>query len=77
MLDLVVPGAMGARETISHLTGIDPSVRAVIVSGYAQDPAVSSFRDYGFVAAMNKPYTLQELRTTLENVLTAATCRIH
>ena len=55
MLDLVVPGDMGARETISQLTGIDPAVRAVVVSGYAQDAAVSSYRDYGFVAAMNKP----------------------
>jgi two-component system, cell cycle sensor histidine kinase and response regulator CckA len=77
MLDLVVPGEMGARETIDHLTGIDPAVRAVVVSGYAQDAAVSSYRDYGFVAAMNKPYTLQELQATLETVITASPWRIH
>jgi PAS domain S-box-containing protein len=77
MLDLVVPGDMGARETISHLTGIDPAVRAVVVSGYAQDAALSSYGDYGFVAAMNKPYTLQELQATLETVITAPTWRIH
>jgi two-component system cell cycle sensor histidine kinase/response regulator CckA len=77
MLDLVVPGEMGARETISHLTGIDPAVRAVVVSGYAQDAAVSSYRDYGFVAAINKPYTLQELRDTLETIITPPTWRIH
>jgi CheY-like chemotaxis protein len=77
MLDLVVPGDMGAREAISHLTGIDPAVRAVVVSGYAQDATIASYRDYGFVAAMNKPYTLQELRATLETIITASTCRIH
>jgi len=77
MLDLVVPGEMGARETISHLTGVDPAVRAIVVSGYAQDTAVSSYRDYGFVASMNKPYNLQDLRTTLEAVITAPTWRIH
>jgi two-component system cell cycle sensor histidine kinase/response regulator CckA len=77
MLDLVVPGDMGARETINQLTGVDPAVRAIVVSGYAQDAAVSSYRDYGFVAAMNKPYTLQELRALLETIITPSTCRIH
>jgi CheY-like chemotaxis protein len=77
ILDLVVPGDMGARETIEQLTGIDPAVRAVVVSGYAQDATVSSYRDYGFVAAMNKPYTLQELRATLESVMTVPSWRIH
>ena len=81
MLDLVVPGEMGARETIDQLAGLDPAVRAIVVSGYAQDTAVSSYRDFGFAAAMNKPYTLHELRATLENVISTATdtstCRIH
>ena len=52
-------------------------MRAIVVSGYAQDTAIASFRDFGFAAAMNKPYTLHELRATLENVITTATCRIH
>jgi len=77
MLDLVVPGEMGARETIDQLTGLDPAVRAIVVSGYAQDATISSFRDFGFAAAMNKPYTLHELQSTLENVITSASCRIH
>jgi DNA-binding NtrC family response regulator len=77
MLDLVVPGDMGARETIAHLTEVDPAVRAIVVSGYVQDTAVASFRDYGFVAAMHKPYTLQDLRATLDIVITSRTCRIH
>jgi two-component system, cell cycle sensor histidine kinase and response regulator CckA len=77
MLDLVVPGDMGARETIGHLTEVDPAVRAIVVSGYVQDTAVSSYRDYGFVAAMHKPYTLQDLRATLETVITSPSCRIH
>jgi two-component system, cell cycle sensor histidine kinase and response regulator CckA len=77
MLDLVVPGEMGARETIGHLTTVDPGVRAIVVSGYVQDTAVTSFRDYGFVAAMHKPYTLQDLRAALDTVITSRTCRIH
>jgi CheY-like chemotaxis protein len=68
---------MGARETIGHLTTVDPAVRAIVVSGYVQDTAVASFRDYGFVAAMHKPYTLQDLRAALHTVITSQSCRIH
>ena len=32
---------------------------------------------YGFAAAMNKPYTLQELRSTLDTIIAGPTCRIH
>jgi PAS domain S-box-containing protein len=77
MLDLVVPGELGARETINQLNRIDPAVRAIVVSGYAQDAAIASYRDCGFAAAMNKPYTLQELRATLETVITSQTWRVH
>ena len=77
MLDLVVPRDLGGREAIGMLTALDPAVRAILVSGYAQDEAMSSFRDYGFAAAMTKPYTLQELRVTLETVITSPTCRVH
>ena len=35
---------------------------------------MSSYRDYGFVAAMHKPYTLQDLQATLETVITPAAC---
>ena len=66
-----------ARETIDQLTSLDPAVRAIVVSGYAQDAAISSYRDFGFAAAMNKPYNLHELRATLENVIMTTTCRIH
>ena len=61
----------------TRVDSISWSVRAVVVSGYAQDATIASYRDYGFVAAMNKPYTLQELRATLETIITASTCRIH
>ena len=69
------PWAPGRRSAISP--GSTRPVRAVVVSGYAQDAAVVSHRDYGFVAAMTKPYTLQDLQATLETVMTTPTCRIH
>ena len=77
LLDLVVPGDLGGREAIEHLSGCDPTVRAILVSGYAQNATMSAFRELGFAAAMTKPYTLQELQATLETVITPAAWRVH
>jgi PAS domain S-box-containing protein len=77
LLDLVVPGAIGGREAIGHLTGLDPAVRAVLVSGYAQDSSMSDYREYGFAAAMCKPYTMQDLQATLETVIITPPARVH
>jgi PAS domain S-box-containing protein len=77
LLDLVVPGDLGGREAIEHLSGFDPTVRAILVSGYAQNATMSGYRELGFAAAMTKPYTLQELQATLETVITTAAWRVH
>jgi CheY-like chemotaxis protein len=77
LLDLVVPGDLGGKEAIEHLTGLDPAVKAILISGYAQDAAMSAYREYGFAAAMTKPYTLQELQATLETVITTPAWRVH
>ena len=40
-----------------------------MVSGYAQDPTMTRYRDYGFKAVIAKPFTLEELNTTLHAVM--------
>jgi PAS domain S-box-containing protein len=77
LLDLVVPGGMGGRETIGRLSEVDPKVKAIVVSGYAQDATLTEFRDYGFKASIAKPYTLEELDTTLTSVITLGNYSIH
>ncbi len=77
LLDLVVPGGMGGRETMELLNEIDPSVNAIVVSGYAQDPALTEYRNYGFKASIAKPYTLAELDHTLHSVMATPKYRVH
>src|SRR5439155_16488649 len=77
MLDLIVPGDIGGKEAVGRLTGIDPTVKAILVSGYAQDSVLTEFRDFGFQAVITKPFTLQELSETLRNVIAAPTWRVH
>jgi CheY-like chemotaxis protein len=77
LLDLVVPGALGGPEALAQLAGLDPGVRAILVSGYGHDSVMATYRDYGFAAAMTKPYTLQDLHASLETVITPPGCRVH
>ncbi|MEM1181400.1 MAG: ATP-binding protein [Acidobacteriota bacterium] len=67
--DLTVPGGMGGAETMSRLLELDPKVRAVVCSGYSNDPVMAQYRDHGFVGVMTKPFTLQDLRRILDQAV--------
>src|SRR5581483_6251361 len=69
ILDLNVPGVMGGKETILRLLEIDPQVKAVVSSGYSDDPVMSEFESYGFRAVLAKPWSVSLLREVLETVI--------
>jgi CheY-like chemotaxis protein len=69
IMDLTVPGGMGGIEAIEKLKAIDPDVRAIVSSGYSNDPVMSNFREYGFKGVIAKPYRSQELSAILMEVL--------
>jgi CheY-like chemotaxis protein len=71
ILDFTIPGGMGAAETMLRLRGIDPDVKAIITSGYAEEQVISNFKQYGFKAALAKPFTLDELKQALSRCLGA------
>jgi PAS domain S-box-containing protein len=61
ILDLTVPGGMGGSEAIKRLTKIDPNVRAIVSSGYSNDPIMGEFKNYGFSGVVAKPYSMMEI----------------
>ncbi len=69
ILDLTIRGGMGGRETIERLLAVNPGIKAIVSSGYSDDAVVSDYRNYGFSARLTKPYKLQELSDTLNNLL--------
>ncbi len=69
IMDLTVPGRMGGAQTIARLREYDPSIRAIVSSGYSNDPIMGRYRDYGFSAVLAKPYRREELGEVLANVL--------
>jgi len=63
-----VPGGLGGAETISELLKISPKVKAVVSSGYSNDPVMANFRDYGFCGIISKPYTKRQLADLLNKI---------
>jgi PAS domain S-box-containing protein len=60
-VDLTVPGGMGGVEATEKIRAFDPGAVCVAASGYSNDPVIAKHRDYGFAAAVAKPYTLDDL----------------
>jgi PAS domain S-box-containing protein len=69
ILDLTVPGGLGGKETIKRLLQIEKSAKVIVSSGYSSDPIMAQYQEYGFVGAIVKPYSLQELIKKVEEVL--------
>ena len=73
IMDLTIPGGMGGKEAVRQLLQIDPGMRAIVSSGYSDDPVVHDYRSAGFCDTVAKPYQLIELSRTLSRVLTEPT----
>ncbi len=69
IMDLTIPGGMGGRETMERLLVLDPSVRAIVSSGYSDDPVMADHAACGFVGVLPKPYRLAELLAAVRSAL--------
>lgn len=69
ILDLTIRGGMGGEEAVRKLMEIDPEVKAIISSGYCNDPIMANFREHGFKGVIAKPYQARELAEALQEVL--------
>jgi len=69
IIDLTMPEGMDGRETIEKLREYDSGVKAVVSSGYANDPVVQDFGRYGFSGRLTKPYRINEMKAILEELI--------
>jgi len=69
ILDLTVPGGVGGKDVIGKLLTLDPQVRAIVVSGYSNDPVLANYQEYGFKGRVAKPFNLVDLSSVLNSVL--------
>ncbi len=69
ILDLTIPGGIGGKEAIKKLLELDPDVKAIVSSGYATDPIMAEYKEYGFSAVVPKPYSVAQIEKTLQGLL--------
>ncbi len=69
IMDLTIPGGMGGKEAIARLRMINPGIRAIVSSGYSNDPVMANFSAHGFKGRVAKPYRLEDLIAVLKQVL--------
>ena len=69
MIDLTIKGGMGGKETIKKLLEIDPEVKAIVSSGYFNDPIMADFKEYGFQGVITKPYEIEKLNKLLHTII--------
>ena len=67
--DLTIPGGMGGKITAQEILKINPAAKIIVSSGYATDPVMADFKQFGFVARIVKPYRFAELQKVINEQL--------
>jgi PAS domain S-box-containing protein len=68
IFDMIMP-KMGGDELFLQLKEINPEVRTILASGYSKNGRAQSILDNGVMEFIQKPYQMQELLSTVRNVL--------
>jgi len=69
ILDLTIPGGTGGDEAILKLIDIDPNIKGILSSGYADNNIVNDFREFGFKGVISKPFNFEELANVVASVI--------
>ncbi len=69
ILDLTIKGGMGGKETMAMLQTVDPAVKAIVSSGYSDDPVIANYQHFGFCDVVAKPYEMIEFSQKLHRVV--------
>jgi PAS domain S-box-containing protein len=69
ILDLTVPGGIGGKDVLAQIRRFHPEVRAVVSSGYSNDPILSDPLRWGFQGFLTKPYRVDDVARVLSRVV--------
>ena len=68
ILDLTIPSGLGGKDTVYALLALDPTIKVIASSGYANDPIMANPTDFGFAGRLTKPYRRSDLTAVLGSV---------
>lgn len=69
IMDLTIPGDIGGNEAMQQILNIAPQARGIASSGYSEGNVMAHYREYGFQAALSKPYNIGDLQRIVSNML--------
>jgi CheY-like chemotaxis protein len=69
IMDLTIPGGLGGKDAIGELLKIAPALKAIVCSGYLDDPVLANLEQYGFKRMLAKPFGSQSMGKVLHDVL--------
>ena len=70
MLDLIMP-EMGGKRCLEGLLSLDPSVKAIIASGYSANGPTKDALSVGAKGFVNKPFKIRQMLKVIREVLDA------
>ena len=71
IMDLTIPGGMGGENAVKEIHKIDPEAKVIVSSGYSNDPVMANFNEYGFCAALIKPFHVRELMECVSKAISS------
>ncbi len=69
IFDITIPDGMGGKETIKKLLQVDSEVKAIVSSGYSNDPIMSEFKKYGFKGVLPKPFNIKDMNELIRKLV--------
>jgi two-component system, cell cycle sensor histidine kinase and response regulator CckA len=57
------------EDAIKKLFEVDPDAKAIVTSGYSNQPVMANFERYGFKGVLTKPYKLKELSEAVSKLV--------
>ena len=74
ILDLTIPGDISGEMALKQIREINPKIKAIVSSGYSDNPVMADYQDYGFNGKVGKPFRIADLAAEVKRVLTH--CRL-
>lgn len=65
IMDLTIPGGLGGKQVAERILNLYPLACLIVSSGYSNDPIMANYKEYGFSAAITKPYSMKDFEQVL------------
>lgn len=69
LLDLRVNEGMGGVEASAHILECNPEAKIILISGDAGNEVILNYKEYGFVAALTKPFSIDTVESVVQHFL--------